>query len=332
MIKYLIPVLLLVLLGLPLVYQSIPTEILKLKTFDALVKKQEPSGNFVILNITEQDVENEGGYPFPRQRLAEIQIELLEAGAIGVGWVIAFPHPDRTGGDAEFAEALSYAPSVLPLFETNNNLYPKTIGTVIMGEDIGGYQVQGVLNNIPILSEIPYIGPSLFSLNPLIYLAFFMVYIVWWFLFKTKQGLILRAIGDNHDAAHAIGHNVVLYRFIAILFGGAMAGLGGAFLSLVQVPIWGEGMTAGRGWIAIGLVVFASWQPFRVILGAVLFGGITVLQLHAQGFDIRISAQYLSMLPYLATIVILVSLRMRLKNKTNRTVPNCLGRIFHSTT
>ena len=185
---------------------------------------------------------------------------------------------------------------------------------------------------IPILSEIPYIGPSLFSLNPLIYLAFFMVYIVWWFLFKTKQGLILRAIGDNHDAAHAIGHNVVLYRFIAILFGGAMAGLGGAFLSLVQVPIWGEGMTAGRAWIAIGLVVFASWQPFRVILGAVLFGGITVLQLHAQGFDIRISAQYLSMLPYLATIVILVSLRMRLKNKTNRTVPNCLGRIFHSTT
>ena len=176
---------------------------------------------------------------------------------------------------------------------------------------------------IPILSEIPYIGPSLFSLNPLIYLAFFMVYIVWWFLFKTKQGLILRAIGDNHDAAHAIGHNVVLYRFMAILFGGAMAGLGGAFLSLVQVPIWGEGMTAGRGWIAIGLVVFASWQPFRVILGAVLFGGITVLQLHAQGFDIRISAQYLSMLPYLATIVILVSLRMRLKNKTNRTVPNC---------
>ena len=185
---------------------------------------------------------------------------------------------------------------------------------------------------IPILSEIPYLGPALFSLNLLVYLAFFMVFLVWWFLFKTKQGLILRAIGDNHDAAHAIGHKVIRYRVMAILFGGAMAGLGGAFLSLVQVPIWGEGMTAGRGWIALGLVVFASWQPFRVILGAILFGGITVLQLHAQGFDIRISAQYLSMLPYLATIIILVSLRMRLKNKTNRTVPNCLGRIFHSTT
>ena len=186
--------------------------------------------------------------------------------------------------------------------------------------------------DIPFLSDIPLIGPLLFSFNPLVYLAFFMVYVVWWFLFKTKQGLILRAIGDNHDAAHAIGHKVVLYRFMAILFGGAMAGLGGAFLSLVQVPIWGEGMTAGRGWIALGLVVFASWLPFRVILGAILFGGITILQLHAQGFNFRISAQYLSMLPYLATIVILVALRIRLKNKTNRTMPNCLGRIFHSTT
>jgi simple sugar transport system permease protein len=186
--------------------------------------------------------------------------------------------------------------------------------------------------HIPILSDIPYVGPLIFSYNPLVYLAFFMVYLVWWFLFKTKQGLVLRAIGDNHDAAHAIGHKVIRYRVMAILFGGAMAGIGGAFLSLVQVPIWGEDMTAGRGWIALGLVVFSSWQPFRVIFGAILFGGITILQLHAQGFDIRISAQYLSMLPYLATIIILVSLRMRLKNKTNRTVPNCLGRIFHSTT
>ena len=186
--------------------------------------------------------------------------------------------------------------------------------------------------HIPILSDIPYVGPLLFSYNPLVYLAFFMVYLVWWFLFKTKQGLVLRAIGDNHDAAHAIGHKVIRYRIMAILFGGAMAGIGGAFLSLVQVPIWGEDMTAGRGWIALGLVVFSSWQPFRVIFGAILFGGITILQLHAQGFDIRISAQYLSMLPYLATIIILVSLRMRLKNKTNRTMPNCLGRIFHSTT
>ena len=141
--------------------------------------------------------------------------------------------------------------------------------------------------HIPLISDLPIIGPLLFGYNPLVYLAFIMVFLVWWFLFKTKQGLILRAIGDNHDAAHAIGHNVIRYRVLAILFGGAMAGIGGAFLSLVQVPIWGEDMTAGRGWIALALVVFSSWQPFKVILGALIFGGITVIQLHAQGFDIR---------------------------------------------
>ena len=145
---------LLVLFFVPVTFQWEILEVLKLKTFDALVSEQEPSGNFTVLNITEKDVEAEGGYPFPRQRLAEIQIELLEAGAIGVGWGISFPHPDRSGGDAEFAEALSYAPSVLPLFETNNNQYPKTTGTVIIGEDIGGYRTQGILNNIEKLSVV----------------------------------------------------------------------------------------------------------------------------------------------------------------------------------
>jgi len=158
LIKRFIPLFLITLLSIPLVYQVTPYEVLKLKTFDALVTEQEPSGNFTILNITEEDVDKEGGYPFPRQRLAEIQIELLEAGAIGVGWVISFPHPDRMGGDAEFAEALSYAPSVLPLFEVNNKLYPKTTGTVILGEDIGGYEVQGVLNNIEVLSAVANSG------------------------------------------------------------------------------------------------------------------------------------------------------------------------------
>jgi len=158
LIKRFIPLFLITLLSIPLVYQVTPYEVLKLKTFDALVTEQEPSGNFTILNITEEDVDKEGGYPFPRKRLAEIQIELLEAGAIGVGWVISFPHPDRMGGDAEFAEALSYAPSVLPLFEVNNKLYPKTTGTVIMGEDIGGYEVQGVLNNIEVLSAVANSG------------------------------------------------------------------------------------------------------------------------------------------------------------------------------
>tara|TARA_R100000655_G_scaffold85297_3_gene125062 strand:- start:27875 stop:29647 length:1773 start_codon:yes stop_codon:yes gene_type:complete len=153
MIKHLIPLVLLVLLGIPLVYQSTPTEILKLKTFDALVPEQKPSGYFTILNITEDDIANEGGYPLSRQTLAQIQINLLRKGAIGVGWVIAFPQPDRFGGDQEFAQALSFSPSVLAMFENDNNDYPPTTGTVIMGEDVGGIDAQGVIQNIEILKQ-----------------------------------------------------------------------------------------------------------------------------------------------------------------------------------
>ena len=131
--KLLLPIL--AILSIPLVFQSTPTEILKLKIFDALITKQEPSGNFVILNITEQDVAKEGGWPFPRQTLAQIQIDLINAGAIGVGWVIAFPQADRMGGDEVFAETLGYAPSVLAMFENNNGKYPKTTGTIIKGND-----------------------------------------------------------------------------------------------------------------------------------------------------------------------------------------------------
>jgi adenylate cyclase len=150
--KYVIP--LLILLALPLIFQSTPTEILKLKTFDALIKEQVPSGNFVILNITEEDVEREGGYPIPRKRLAEIQLELLNSGAIGIGWVISFPQADRMGGDEQLASALGYAPSVLATFETPNNIYPKTTGTVIKGSDVGGLSVSGVKQNYKAYEDI----------------------------------------------------------------------------------------------------------------------------------------------------------------------------------
>jgi adenylate cyclase len=151
--KKLIPIFLLVLLAIPLVYQSTPTEILKLKTFDALIEEQKPSGYFSILNITEEDITKEGGYPLSRQTLADIQIELLKKGAIGVGWVLAFPQPDRFGGDEKFAEALSYSPSVLAMFEHDNNEYPQTIGTVILGNDTGGIRATGVVENIPMLRD-----------------------------------------------------------------------------------------------------------------------------------------------------------------------------------
>jgi len=149
--KLLLP--LLILLSLPLVFQSTPTEILKLKIFDAFVTTPEPSGNFVILNITEEDIEREGGYPLPRQRLAEIQIDLINKGAIGIGWVISFPQPDRMGGDEVFAEALSYAPSVIAMFEDGKGNFPASPGTVVMGNNNGGIVSSGVKSNLPTLSN-----------------------------------------------------------------------------------------------------------------------------------------------------------------------------------
>ena len=147
--------LLLPLLAVPLIFQSTPTEILKLKTFDAFIKTPEPSGNFVILNITEEDIEKEGGYPLPRERLADIQIELLGAGAMGVGWVISFPQADRMGGDARFASSLGYAPSVLATFENSSGTYPKTTGTVIRGPDVGGILSSGIKQNYNKYDDIP---------------------------------------------------------------------------------------------------------------------------------------------------------------------------------
>ena len=142
------------LLALPMLFQSTPTEIIKLKTFDALIKEQQPSGNFMILNITEEDVEREGGWPLPRKRLAEIQLDILGKGALGVGWVISFPQPDRLMGDKDFVRSLGYAPSVLAMFETPNNSYPKTTGTVIRGEEVGGIQITGVKQNYHLYDEI----------------------------------------------------------------------------------------------------------------------------------------------------------------------------------
>lgn len=184
--------------------------------------------------------------------------------------------------------------------------------------------------DIPLLSDIPFIGPLLFAQDAFVYVSIALVLGVAWFLTRTRGGLILRAIGENHDAAHAIGYSVVGIRYLAAIFGGACAGLGGAYLSLVQTPLWVEKMTAGRGWIALALVVFASWRPLRLLGGAYLFGGITIMQLHSQGLGIKIDAQILSMLPYLATILVLVIIsRDRMKMKLN--APACLGKVFYAT-
>ena len=183
---------------------------------------------------------------------------------------------------------------------------------------------------IPGLSDIPVVGPLLFGHDILVYLSVFGVIVVTWFINRTRWGLLLRAVGENHHAAHSIGYPVSLIRLAAVLFGGAMGGLGGAYLSLVHTPLWVENMTAGRGWIALALVVFASWRPWRVFFGAYLFGGLTIIQLHAQGFGVDIPAQILAMVPYLATVVVLV-LISRESSRARLDAPACLGRSFHAT-
>ena len=183
--------------------------------------------------------------------------------------------------------------------------------------------------DLPLISDIPVLGPILFSHDFTVYAAIALVAGVWWFLKYTRGGLILRAVGESHDAAHALGYKVVRVRILAIMFGGACAGLGGAALSLVRVPQWTEGMTAGSGWIALAIVVFASWKPARVLLGAYLFGGVAVLQLNLQAAGVSIPVEYLSMSPYLITIIVLVVMSTN-RAKSALNAPAALGRVFHA--
>ena len=185
--------------------------------------------------------------------------------------------------------------------------------------------------DIPVLTDLPVVGRILFGHDLMVYFGIALVALVWAFLKYTRAGLILRAVGESHDAAHALGYKVKRIRVMAIMFGGACAGLGGAYISLVRVPQWTEGMTAGAGWIALALVVFAAWRPWRSLMGAYLFGGITILQLHSQGFGIKIEAQYLSMLPYLATIVVLVIISSD-RMKVKLSAPACLAQPFRAAT
>jgi ABC-type uncharacterized transport system permease subunit len=202
--------------------------------------------------------------------------------------------------------------------------------SALLGHSLVGKTFAGLPTNfIPVLSDIPVIGRLIFGYDAMVYLSVFSVLAIVWFLNRTRAGLILRAVGENHDAAHAIGYPVTLIRFLAILFGGGMAGLGGAYLSIVYTPLWVENMSAGRGWIALALVVFATWKPWRAFLGAYLFGGISIIQLHIQGFGVDMPSQILSMLPYLVTIVVLVIIS-RDASRLKLSAPACLGKIFHA--
>lgn len=182
---------------------------------------------------------------------------------------------------------------------------------------------------IPVLSDIPVLGQILFSHDVWVYLSLVIVAAVWATLKYTRLGLVIRAVGESHDAAHALGYKVVRIRMACIAFGGACAGLGGAYLSLVRVPQWVDGMTAGAGWIALAIVVFASWRAGRVLLGAYLFGGVTVLQLNLQAAGFAIPVEYLSMSPYLITILVLVIMSAD-RSRAALNAPASLGKSFHA--
>jgi len=196
----------------------------------------------------------------------------------------------------------------------------------LIGQEYVGLRPERTPNLFPeAWAEWPVVGPILFGHDLILYFGLAMAVAIWAFLRLSRAGLILRAVGESHDAAHALGYKVVRIRTLAIVFGGAMAGMGGAYLSLVRVPQWTEGMTAGIGWIALALVVFASWKPGRVLLGAYLFGGLDQLQLRLQGAGVAIPVEYLAMSPYLITILVLVLL-----SGDRAGAPAALGRTFHA--
>lgn len=199
----------------------------------------------------------------------------------------------------------------------------------LIGVGYGGSPVPGLADPFPqALQEVPVIGPILFSHPLVVYLSVVLVAAVWFVLTRTRTGLILRAVGESSEAAHALGYKVVRIRFAAILFGGACAGLGGAFLSIARVQNWVEGMTAGAGWIALALVVFASWKPWRVLFGAYLFGGIAALQLRLQAAEIGVPVALLDASPYLVTIIVLVLISSD-RTRAAMNAPAALGKVFH---
>jgi ABC-type uncharacterized transport system permease subunit len=198
----------------------------------------------------------------------------------------------------------------------------------LIGAGYVGQKIEGAAHlYIPYLTDIPFVGKIVFGEDAFVYLSVALIASIWFFLYRTRGGLILRAVGDNHASGHALGYPVLKIRALAILFGGACAGLAGAYLPLAYTPFWVSGMTAGRGWIALALVVFASWLPWRLMIGAYLFGGVTILQLHAQTAGLGIPSQLMSSLPYLATIIVLVAIAW-MRGRAGSPAPASLGLAF----
>ena len=181
---------------------------------------------------------------------------------------------------------------------------------------------------IPVLGDVPFVGPALFRHHPMVYFAMMLTLALIWFLYRTRTGLVLRSVGESPESAHALGYPVRRIRLAAVVAGGALCGLAGAYISTVYTPLWVEGMVAGKGWIALALTTFATWRPARVLLGAYLFGGVTMLQFHLQGAGVNVPSQFLTMMPYVATVVVL-ALISRNPAWIRVNMPSSIGKPFH---
>jgi simple sugar transport system permease protein len=199
--------------------------------------------------------------------------------------------------------------------------------SAFVGQRFVGLALPAQPNSVPLLRDLPFIGPALFHEHWMSYAAFALCLASIWFLYRTRAGLVLRAVGESPESAHALGYPVRTIRYGALLFGGACCGLAGAYMSLVYTPMWVEGLVAGRGWIALALTAFATWRPARVLLGSLLFGGVTIAQFYLQGMGVTMPSQILSMAPYLATIAVL-ALISRNPDWIRLNMPASLGKPF----
>lgn len=219
----------------------------------------------------------------------------------------------------------------------NTNQYAAGLALSLFGTGFSAFvgigYVQAKLStrpsfSLPLLGDLPFVGPALFRHHPMVYLAIALTLALAWFLYRSRPGLVLRAVGESPESAHALGYPVRRIRLAAVMAGGALCGLAGAYVSVIYTPLWVEGMIAGKGWIALALTTFATWRPARVLLGAYLFGFVTMLQFHLQGQGVQIASQFLSMLPYLSTIVVLVLISSN-ASFIRANMPASLGKPFY---
>ena len=274
------------------------------------------------------------------------KVGIVNLGAEGMmlcAAIAGFAAVVHTGNDwLGFAAGIAVGAGLAAVFGVlviwlNTNQFATGLALTLFGSGfsafVGTSYVQAMIPDrssyaIPWLSDIPLVGPALFRHHPMVYLTIVLALALIWFMYRTRSGLVMRSVGESPESAHALGYPVRLIRLSAVVAGGALCGLAGAYISVIYTPLWVEGMVAGKGWIALALTTFATWRPARVLLGAYLFGGVTMLQFHLQGIGVDVPSQFLSMLPYVATIVVL-ALISRNPQWIRINMPASIGKPFY---